>query len=171
MKIRYKFLGEAEKNLANFPAMVIVSARWNVTGADEFNVYGDYPTQSKNASQICQIVLSKKLDGLVLYGDWESQPTDMCELIKVAQDKGLEIMIRSFRDVSDFYGAVGENLTKESNFYEDYAVSSALIGDVNILEHLGMIAVDSSALDRYYLVTNVEPKIHLIVVGEDEDES
>jgi organic radical activating enzyme len=143
MKIRYKLLEHERFEDAPFVGCLISAINCHINCKGCFNQHlKEYPTLTKDAIEIIREIKNNPFNnGIVLAGlEWTEQPEEMQELIGIALDNGLKVMLYTglseqifherFPDIQDLdifikYGNYQEQNKTDQNYqYGIYLASS-----------------------------------------------
>jgi pyruvate-formate lyase-activating enzyme len=117
MNIKYKQIEHERVEDAPFIGALICAVDCNINCPDCFNQHlKQYPTIEKSANEIINEVKSNPFNkGIILAGlEWTLQPEEMRELIYLAQENNLKVML---------YTGLDECVFKES-FQDIYELSN-----------------------------------------------
>lgn len=154
MKIRYKGIEHERKGDAPFVGALIsaISCSFNCKGCFNKKLKREI-TMFATAEDLIDTVLSNPFnEGIILAGlEWTLQPLELLELCKVANQKGLKIMIYTGCDLEEFYKRIGKAVIR---------VTGADIpdDDVSVQTMVGRVTLDYFVSNTYYIKTGTYDK-------------
>lgn len=173
MKIRYKELMHGKEGLAPFKGAFLVANGWdNKYQNDRIKNYLSLKTKVRNSSELISRIRRNEANEGVIFGglEWGLQPQELLELIEMASNEGLFIMIYSTYTIDEFMDIIGRAVVDIEKYTEYFEEEASYFQDDSVYQFIGATVIDELIKDRYYMKFGLEDSLLYVVEKEVEDE-
>jgi len=166
---KYKSLEHNVTGYAPFTGAVLVASEWGHKFTNpSINKYIKQKDKYDSARSIIdRVMLHESNEGIIFGGlEWGRNIPELIDLIKLASDDGLKIMIDSCMEELDFYTEVGKQC------YTMVGLNDVPDGYEHTYPYIGTIVLDYFIHDDYYVAFGFKDSKRLTKIqkGEEKDE-